>query len=65
VDPNSTLTVIREAIAQYIALIDSRVMYVETDQALDVLETIPEHFQALDEWLSRGGFLPDAWQANR
>jgi hypothetical protein len=24
-----------------------------------------DSFEALDQWLSRGGFLPNAWQVNR
>lgn len=28
-------------------------------------DLLVEHFAALDEWLSEGGFLPNNWQANR
>ena len=28
----------------------------------DDYENILEHFDALDEWLSKGGFLPRAWR---
>jgi hypothetical protein len=27
----------------------------------DILDSIVEHFQALDEWLSDGGLLPEDW----
>lgn len=28
----------------------------------DTISALVEHFEALDAWLSKGGFLPDAWQ---
>lgn len=28
-------------------------------------QAFAEHFQALDEWLSNGGFLPEDWRALR
>lgn len=31
------------------------------DDYIGTLERIAEHAQALDEWLGKGGFLPDAW----
>ena len=30
--------------------------------ALDTLDELREQFNALDEWLSRGGALPHAWE---
>ncbi len=32
------------------------------DAPEDWLDTAPELFQALDSWLSKGGFLPADWQ---
>ncbi len=32
----------------------------DCDQTL--FESIAEKFAALDEWLSKGGFLPERWQ---
>jgi hypothetical protein len=46
-DPNATLAQIRELIAAGTK--------VDLEQAAELMT-------ALDEWLSRGGFLPDAWQ---
>jgi hypothetical protein len=31
----------------------------------DDTHTAAERFEALDEWLSRGGYLPERWQAER
>jgi hypothetical protein len=31
--------------------------------AAELLPVMQEHFRALDEWLSKGGFVPDAWNA--
>ena len=32
------------------------------DDMASVGEDLAEAFQGLDEWLSRGGFKPDAWR---
>ena len=31
----------------------------------DMVNDLVEAFDAVDGWLSRGGFLPQDWQANR
>lgn len=49
-DPNATLHAIREF---------CRAIAPEEDSD-DVLNLI-EHVKALDEWLSRGGAMPDEW----
>ncbi|BCP36387.1 hypothetical protein MINTMi198_17570 [Mycobacterium intracellulare M.i.198] len=50
-DPNEALQDIRNGLANYFA------------NGIDVdLDHIFDRVEALDEWLSRGGFLPDAWQ---
>lgn len=55
-DPNETLRLLREAITGLFA--------VDTDNAsYDPAVEIAERFQALDEWLSKGGFLPTDWVA--
>lgn len=53
-DPNETLRLIRLTIAQ---------MRVDTDRNVRRAhaEEIAEYFEALDEWASKGGFLPAAW----
>lgn len=52
-DPNAALAALREQAAALTADGD----YAD---AQDV-EAFVEQFQALDEWLSKGGFLPSAW----
>lgn len=37
----------------------------EPDRDTEWAETLAESFLALDEWISRGGFLPDFWNKNR
>jgi len=51
-DPNATLKALRAAIQDHE---DS-----EGDSECDVYEIV-ELFEALDEWMSKGGFTPDAW----
>lgn len=47
-DPDTCLAEIRELVAQSLT---------EDDDT-----RLAEHVQALDEWLSRGGFLPAPWR---
>ena len=48
-DPNAALTEIRSILAR-------------NDLELPDYERLAELTEALDKWLSNGGFLPDAWQ---
>lgn len=50
-DPNETLRLLREWTRN--ALNDEYPSLVALEGA--------EHFEALDEWLSKGGFFPDDW----
>lgn len=50
VDPNFALMMIREIIKDY-----------EAGNSADV-HTIIECFNALDQWMSKGGFLPNEWK---
>lgn len=54
-DPNATLARIRELTA---SLLDSDA---DPGTAASIGDQLAEHVQALDEWLSKGGFLPRAW----
>lgn len=56
-DPNEALRRLREALAQW---------HLRGDMAgaLDAAATIADQAHALDEWLSKGGFLPRAWEAS-
>jgi len=56
-DPNATLELIREACADALALLDTG----EGPDAVELLGRLAESVDALDSWLSRGGFLPGAW----
>lgn len=52
-DPNETLRLIRQRIKDYAA--EDNDMVLPAEEAMDA-------FLALDEWLTKGGFLPDAWR---
>lgn len=56
-DPNTTLAAFRSAVRRWYeaAVADGDDRY---DAALDALEAAIQ----LDRWLSRGGYLPAAWQ---
>lgn len=58
-DPNETLRVLREAVEKW------QDMPTNTDPAWrrEVGDAMAEHAEALDAWLTRGGFLPDAWHS--
>jgi hypothetical protein len=60
-DPNEALKRIREAIKGR-----NRGYYWTTNEAdpsnpIGVWDEIIEHFEALDEWLCKGGFMPAEW----
>lgn len=57
-DPNEALRRLREALAQWHLRGD-------VEGALAAADTIAEQAHNLDEWLSKGGFLPAAWSDNR
>jgi hypothetical protein len=61
-DPNAALEAIRDLQAQW-----REKQYIDgaEDAALNILEKMSGHVAALDEWLTRGGFLPEAWKAAR
>lgn len=51
-DPDATLTKIRELVSMLV------------DHPGEPTRELAELAEALDEWLSRGGFLPEAWQTS-
>ena len=71
-DPNTALRKMREATAAIKQQDDSEL---DSDKKLrerrsshvdyEPLLEIVEHFEALDGWLTRGGFLPTDWDKNR
>jgi hypothetical protein len=56
-DPNAALQALRAALGDYDLAIHKKVADVAADRALDAA-------RALDEWLSKGGFAPDAWRSD-
>ena len=53
-DPNATLAQIREALTTYRANLYSKA-------GREALQDLAELVEALDGWLSGGGFLPNEW----
>jgi hypothetical protein len=56
-DPNANLEELRSLTASLLEQIDNEEP-IDQDDAARVLEL----FEALDGWISRGGFLPRAWK---
>ena len=65
-DPNETLRKIREAARDVRLALDSYAN--DTDPLTRAFalaassDSLADATEALDEWLSKGGFLPSAWQ---
>jgi hypothetical protein len=55
-DPNAALENARVAILSLAEPTD------DDDEAWDMVQQLTDAFEALDGWLTKGGFLPDAWQ---
>jgi hypothetical protein len=60
-DPNATLAAIRELVKQIDNTDRGSANIDLVDLALDLIELI----DGLDQWLSKGGFLPSAWHFAR
>lgn len=58
-DPNEALRLAREAVGELLQADDDGNF---TDPQTTNLGQLIEAFTALDEWLSRDGFLPDDWR---
>ena len=56
-DPNATL-----AEARALAAAITAGSLTTQDNAVENAERMAELFDALDQWLSKGGFLPRAWE---
>jgi hypothetical protein len=59
-DPEATLAILRETSQRVLTMLDNPNPVPGINYA-DYARTIAEHFQALDEWLARGGFQPKDW----
>ena len=55
-DPNACLNELRRLAAD-VPNMNSE----NAEELAQALETFQDHFEALDQWLTRGGFLPLAW----
>lgn len=61
-DPNKTLTTIRELVAKLQKdYEDPESNGIDQDEACE----LTSHVEALDAWMTAGNFLPEAWKANR
>ena len=56
-DPDATLALIREALAETAMAADGD----SNDDEIAAAHKLRDGVEALDEWLSKGGFLPAAW----
>lgn len=54
-EPNFSLAMIRDAILDYGAALN-------TDDAIEAADTALSAFKSLDEWIAQGGRLPDRWR---
>jgi hypothetical protein len=59
-DPNAALTRMRELIVELAAELPGPDV-LRTSGLEDVAAEVVAEFEGLDEWLSKGGFAPDAW----
>lgn len=60
-DPNTNLTEIRSELSD-IAVCRDSTAGADPGRVVEAAERVVDLFEALDEWLGKGGFLPDAWQ---
>jgi len=56
-DPNRALEDAREAVRHWLHVKGG-------DQDLEMFDQLVSSFEALDRWISRGGFLPRDWSKN-
>jgi len=56
-DPNETLKVLRALVAEVLGA-----DRFEGNDADEVLGELAEEFDALDKWITSGGFLPQDWR---
>lgn len=67
-DPNETLNKIRLGVAQALQLADEYEAdddpptHEDAEAYIGMLDELAQQFQALDDWLTRGGFPPEAWR---
>lgn len=59
-DPNATLVSIREFVQEITTDLDRG-----EDPDYHDIDGLVDHVNALDEWLSKGGYLPADWQGRK
>ena len=64
-DPNEALYNAREAVASIHNAMDEDGGLDSFDLDLDDVAQLADAFKALDEWISKGGFLPVLWSKVR
>lgn len=63
-DPNMALHELREAFASMLAIGSAETFAGQAERTEEMVHMgliAAEKFEALDQWLSRGGFAPSAW----
>ena len=60
-DPNEALRAARVALGAYRAIQDANDSPVDTTE-MRAADKLADAFEALDIWLTRGGFLPKSWE---
>jgi hypothetical protein len=63
-DPNSNLRDLRTNVQTALGMVYSDTK-TKKPVLLDLLRDIAEDFDNLDEWITKGGFLPSGWSAQR
>jgi hypothetical protein len=58
-DPNKTLASLRAALEDARAAAEGD----SNDAEIEAWQEVGEYVEALDEWLTKGGFLPDDWES--
>lgn len=58
-DPNTTREWIRDAWTRFDAAAGN------TAEQLNIAREIHDYWDALDQWMQSGGFLPDIWDTGR
>lgn len=59
-DPDAALAAIRKAVRELNKVRDGATI-ADLDQLDYLIYEFVEHVEALDEWITKGGFLPAAW----
>jgi hypothetical protein len=63
-DPNANIKEIREIVGELRKAGDNAVDGISVILGADT-DRLVELWDSLDQWLSKGGFLPDAWKKGR